>query len=87
MLLTKHKPKADVRRCAKAGCGVLLWPVPTPRATRFHDLRHTTATLLLKARVPLAVHCPKGAGECIERLMSHTRSPGSGPQPALESPI
>jgi len=25
-----------------------LWPKPIPKKTRFHDLRHTTATLLLK---------------------------------------
>ncbi len=28
-----------------------LWPKGIPRRTRFHDLRHTTATLLLRERV------------------------------------
>lgn len=30
---------------------------------RFHDLRHTTATLLLKAEVPLAI---------VQRVLRHT---------------
>ena len=46
-----------------AGCGFTLWPSPKPRTTRFHDLRHTTATLLLKARVPLAV---------VQRILGHS---------------
>lgn len=32
-----------------------LWPKGIPKRTRFHDLRHTTATLLLKEGVPMAV--------------------------------
>jgi hypothetical protein len=31
-----------------------LWPKPQVRRIRFHDLRHTTAALLLRAGVPLA---------------------------------
>ena len=38
------KPLANPR-------GRALWPKAIPRAMRFHDLRHTTATLLLRAGV------------------------------------
>ncbi len=37
---------AERRRCP--ACGMALWPRPLPRKLRFHDLRHTTATLLLR---------------------------------------
>ncbi len=33
----------------------LVWPKPVVRPIRFHDLRHTTATLLLCSGVPLVV--------------------------------
>ncbi len=36
---------AAPRRCAR--CGMQLWCKPIPRHLRFHDLRHTTATLIL----------------------------------------
>jgi integrase len=39
-------------RCPR--CNFALWAKPIPRHVRFHDLRHTTATLLLKEGVPLA---------------------------------
>ena len=32
-------------------CGMRLWPVPLPRPLRFHDLRHSCATILLRAGV------------------------------------
>jgi len=32
-------------------CGMVLWPRATPRPLRFHDLRHSTATILLRAGV------------------------------------
>ncbi len=30
-------------------CGFRLWPVPKPRKVKFHELRHTTASLLIMA--------------------------------------
>lgn len=42
-------PDDAPRRCER--CSMKLWPVATPRPLRFHDLRHTTATLLLRAGV------------------------------------
>jgi integrase len=41
----------EPRKCAR--CGFALWPVPIPRPMRFHDLRHSTATILLAAGVPM----------------------------------
>ena len=57
-----HHEKAhtsDARHCT---CGFKLWPAPQARRIRFHDLRHTTATLLLKAGAPLAV---------VQRILRH----------------
>ena len=53
-------PTSDARHCA---CGFKLWPAPQARRIRFHDLRHTTATLLLKAGAPLAV---------VQRILRHS---------------
>lgn len=36
-------------------CSMKLWVKPIPRQLRFHDTRHSTAALLLKAKVPLAI--------------------------------
>ena len=40
---------AALRRCPK--CNAKLWPKALPRPMRFHDLRHTAATLMLRAGV------------------------------------
>jgi integrase len=47
-----HSEKHDdgvLRDCPH--CGMKLWPSPKVRPMRFHDLRHTTATLLLREHV------------------------------------
>ncbi len=46
---TWRHPDPAERVCP--ACGMKLWPTPEPRALRFHDLRHTAATLMLKAGV------------------------------------
>jgi hypothetical protein len=57
---SEEHPDNELRRCpvkeeTGAVCNMKLWPTGLPRWMRFHDLRHTTATLLLKARVPMYV--------------------------------
>lgn len=54
---------ASPRHCEKNGCGMNRWAVAKVRPIRFHDLRHTTATLLLKAGVSLAV---------VQRVLRHS---------------
>jgi integrase len=44
---------AEPRRCPE--CQMKLWPRALPKRTRFHDLRHTTATLLLREDVSMGV--------------------------------
>jgi len=46
-------PDPGLRRCPDDGRK--LWPKPNVRPIRWHDLRHTTATLLLQSGVPIAV--------------------------------
>jgi integrase len=47
----ERHPDNALRKCP--ACGMKLWPKALPRKMRFHDLRHTTATLLLRAGVDL----------------------------------
>lgn len=55
-------PDAELRRCERVGCNAKLWPVAVPRAMRFHDLRHTAATHLLQAGVPV---------QHVQRILRH----------------
>ncbi len=58
---SERKPDAEAGRCPR--CQMRLWPVAEPKPMRFHDLRHSTATLLLKAGVPLAT---------VQKILRHT---------------
>ena len=49
----EERQEQTERRCPQ--CQMKLWPKPVVRPIRFHDLRHTTATLLLRSGVPLVV--------------------------------
>jgi integrase len=49
----EESQEQTLRCCPK--CQMKLWPKPVVRPIRFHDLRHTTATLLLRSGVPLVV--------------------------------
>jgi len=44
------------------GCGMRFWLKPLPRPMRFHDLRHSTATILLKRGVPV---------QHVQRILRH----------------
>src|SRR5262252_1159036 len=48
------------KRCPR--CSLPLWSKAIPRDVGFHGLRHSTATLLLKAKVPYAI---------VQRIMRH----------------
>ena len=50
-----------LRDCPK--CEMKLWPSPQARPLRFHDIRHTTASLLIMAGADLAA---------VQRIMRHT---------------
>jgi integrase len=49
----ERRATSEASRCPR--CEFRLYAKPIPRHVRFHDLRHTTATLLLKEGVKLAV--------------------------------
>ncbi|RKH43178.1 hypothetical protein D7X12_14010 [Corallococcus sicarius] len=57
---TERHPDTASRTCP--ACGMKLWPRALPRPMRFHDLRHTTTTLLLRAGVPL---------QHVQRILRH----------------
>ena len=57
---THEFPDAQQRRCP--ACDMRMWPAGIPRPMRFHDVRHTTATLLLKAGVPI---------QHVQRILRH----------------
>ena len=57
----KREAHANCGRCPK--CSMRLWAKAIPRHVKFHSLRHTTATLLLKAGVPIAT---------VQRLLRHS---------------
>jgi integrase len=52
---------ADLRRCPK--CNTVMWPAASVKDLRFHDLRHTCATLLLKSGAPI---------QHVQRVMRHS---------------
>jgi integrase len=54
-------PNDKLRECPK--CEMKLWPSPQARPLRFHDIRHTTASLLIMAGADLAA---------VQRIMRHT---------------
>lgn len=63
----RHSPSDLLLADAEAGrcphCQMRLWAVAEAKPLRFHDLRHSTATLLLKAGVPLAT---------VQKILRHT---------------
>lgn len=64
--VTTHVRAADgePRECPKPGCGMKMWPSAIHRGgMKFHDMRHTTATLLLKAGVPI---------QHVQRILRHS---------------
>ncbi len=57
----RREANPEAGRCPR--CRMKLWAIPIPRPIRFHDCRHTTGTLLLKAGVPLAT---------VQRILRHS---------------
>jgi integrase len=56
----EEAPDDAIRSCPEHG--VLLWPKPRVRPIRFHDLRHTAASLLMQAGIPVHV---------VQRMLRH----------------
>lgn len=56
----EHRDQTE-RRCPR--CGMKLWAKPIKKPIRFHDLRHSTATILLKKNVPL---------QHVQRVLRHS---------------
>jgi integrase len=54
-------PDGTIRRCPK--CNAKMWPSPQPKPCTFHELRHTTATLLLAAGADLWA---------VQKMLRHT---------------
>ena len=54
-------PDGTIRRCSK--CNAKMWPSPVPKPCTFHELRHTTATLLLAAGADLWA---------VQKMLRHT---------------
>jgi len=61
--IDSYKEAADgaIRRCPK--CNAKMWPSPVPKPCTFHELRHTTATLLLAAGADLWA---------VQKMLRHT---------------
>src|SRR5215813_9724784 len=57
-----HEDAAEPLSKKCPSCGLPLWSKAIPRDVGFHGLRHSTATLLLKAKVPYAI---------VQRIMRH----------------
>ena len=54
-------PDGTIRRCPE--CNAKMWPSPIPKPCTFHELRHTTATLLLAAGADLWA---------VQKMLRHT---------------
>jgi integrase len=53
---------SEERQCPV--CQMKLWPIAIPRPLRFHDLRHSCATILLRAGVDI---------HRVQRILRHAR--------------